>query len=852
MQLLSNPLSLAATILLASTALAAAPLQVQVRAAGGAPAPRATATATKDIIDTATDAKFKTLVAAINAAGLTDALKTGGPFTVFAPTDEAFAALPKGTLESLLLPENKDKLRAILAHHVVPGRLVSMEIANIEDAQMARTSGGGRVSIAADGRGFRYGEARVVDGDIRCTNGVIHVIDRVVLPKPTRSEDSMGVSMKEAAPVNLIEALRAVPDGRFSTFIAAVEASGADQDWAKPEPDRNWTLFIPTNDAFARLSEAERTALLDPKNREMLRAVLDWHALPKLQTWSFDFDDGERGPTMISENNDRFVIDIIANGTVFVYRMRSNPDRSMEEPFKARIVAGDIPVGGSVVHIVDRVIVPPQFENKSIASQAYREKDIKEFVMGGDAQFNARFLVKEMLEQAESLDDAGAIALYKTGLRMLEEVVPVNRRGVIMTMDDRAPDQRAVQRERLRARAEELDRVWYAMFMKNSPAATTLDAPLANMMPAARTIGMNAAPAKDAAKLPAAAIAVTATAAPAAPAAPTAPTAPAAPAPRAAASLDWCEIIEKDVDAKVVTDAALRDAIAKTGLPWRVRDKASGIEMLLVPSGQFMMGKSAGDTEALANEVPAHSVTLTEPYYLGRYEVTREQWTKVMGAGAQTGSERVQPGVEGAEIEVGGGATIVVSGGVELVDQQGNKIVTRQTAVAGPDGAVTFTTTPVGDEPDPALDSRAGLPITAGFTKTADFCSKIGMRLPTEAEWEFACRAGAQTPRYGELDAIAWHLGNSDGRKQPVGTKAANALGFHDMIGNAWEWVNDWYGDYTRSAKTNPTGPVSGTSRIARGSFFNYEDGFNRASRRYEMQAYEFGNSTGFRVARNP
>jgi uncharacterized surface protein with fasciclin (FAS1) repeats len=178
MQIFSNPLSLAASILLASTALAAAPLQVQVRAAGGAPAPRATATATKDIIDTATDAKFKTLVAAINAAGLTDALKTGGPFTVFAPTDEAFAALPKGTLESLLLPENKDKLRAILAHHVVPGRLMSMEIANIEDPQMARTSGGGRESLAADGRGIRYGEARVVDGDIRCTNGVIHVIDR--------------------------------------------------------------------------------------------------------------------------------------------------------------------------------------------------------------------------------------------------------------------------------------------------------------------------------------------------------------------------------------------------------------------------------------------------------------------------------------------------------------------------------------------------------------------------------------------------------------------------------------------------------------------------------------------------
>jgi len=130
--------------------------------------------------------------------------------------------------------------------------------------------------------------------------------------------------MKEAAPVDLIEALRAVPDGRISTFITAVEASGADQDWAKPEPDGNWTLFIPTNEAFARLSDAERTALLDPKNHEMLRAVLDWHALPKLQTCSFDFNDGEHGPAMISQNNNRFVLDILANGTVFVYRMRSS------------------------------------------------------------------------------------------------------------------------------------------------------------------------------------------------------------------------------------------------------------------------------------------------------------------------------------------------------------------------------------------------------------------------------------------------------------------------------------------------------------------------------------------------
>ena len=77
----------------------------------------------------------------------------------------------------------------------------------------------------------------------------------------------MGMGMKEATPVDLLDALRTVPDGRFSTFIAAVEASGREQDWAKPAPDRSWTVFVPTNEAFARLSEQERSTLLDPKNR---------------------------------------------------------------------------------------------------------------------------------------------------------------------------------------------------------------------------------------------------------------------------------------------------------------------------------------------------------------------------------------------------------------------------------------------------------------------------------------------------------------------------------------------------------------------------------------------------------
>jgi uncharacterized surface protein with fasciclin (FAS1) repeats/formylglycine-generating enzyme required for sulfatase activity len=802
---------------------------------------------TSDIVDTAIAAKFTTLARALEAAGLVDALKGAGPFTVFAPTDEAFAALPKGTLESLLLPENKERLRDILTHHVVPGRLLSHGVGNIDVPQMARTAAGDREPICADAAGFRFGDALVVRPDIGCSNGVIHVIDRVVLPKEQRSEQKMKMEMKEAAPADLLAALRAVPDGRFSTFVAAVEASGADQDWAQREPERSWTLFIPTNDAFARLSDAERSAILDPKNREMLRAVLDWHALPKLQAWGFDFNDGERGPAMISENNDRFVLDVISNGTVFVYRMRSGRvPRSAEEPFKARIVAGDIAVGGTVVHVVDRVIVPPQFENTLIASQAYREKDVEESAMAGFVQFRTLYTLRETMRQAESLDDEAAVALYRFGLRLLEEVVVVSRTGVLMSRDMNS-DRRDVLRDRLRARIDDLDRVWYAMFMKNSPAATTLSAPLPATVSAAR---VDAPPVARAPVAPA--VTVSAATATLAPAASTVATAAASTPPRAPSTPDWCEVVERDVDAKVVTDAAMRDAIARTGLPWRVRDKASGIELLLVPPGQFRMGKSAGDAEAIANEVPAHSVTLTEPYYLGRYEVTREQWIKVMSANSARAEPRMKAGVQGADVQTPDGSVITISGGVQLVDQQGNAVQSCLEAQAGPGGVITFTTTAIGDEPASAPDSRSGLPITVGWRTAVDFSSQLGMRLPTEAEWEFACRAGVDAPRYGELDAIAWHRGNSGGRKHPVGTKAANALGFHDMIGNAWEWVNDRYGDYTRSAKTNPTGPESGTSRIARGSYFNYEDGFCRSSRRYEIQSPELGGATGFRVARNP
>lgn len=134
----------------------------------------------QDIVDTAIAAgQFGTLVAAVQAAGLVDVLKGDGPFTVFAPTDEAFAALPAGTVENLLKPENKDQLTAILTYHVVPGKIMSADIAG-KTAEVT-TVQGSDISVNAM-NGVMVDNATVVAADIEADNGVIHVIDQVVMP----------------------------------------------------------------------------------------------------------------------------------------------------------------------------------------------------------------------------------------------------------------------------------------------------------------------------------------------------------------------------------------------------------------------------------------------------------------------------------------------------------------------------------------------------------------------------------------------------------------------------------------------------------------------------------------------
>ena len=256
----------------------------------------------------------------------------------------------------------------------------------------------------------------------------------------------------------------------------------------------------------------------------------------------------------------------------------------------------------------------------------------------------------------------------------------------------------------------------------------------------------------------------------------------------------WATLLELAPNPAVVTDANLRAVIAASGFAWRVRDNSSNIEMLLVPGGTFMMGCSSGDAECGGDESPAHQVTLTNAFYMGKTEVTQAQWTAMMGSNP---------------------------------------------SYMQPPNYTSDTSRPVEQVSSNMIQS---------------FNSATGLRLPTEAEWEYACRAGTTTARYGEVNAIGWYKQNwTTWGTQPVAGKLPNALGLYDTLGNVWESCQDWYGPYSSGSVTNPTGPATGTYRLLRGgswdNFFNY----CRASERNISSPGDVVSFTaGFRAARTP
>jgi uncharacterized surface protein with fasciclin (FAS1) repeats len=271
--------------------------------------------ADKDIVDTAVAAgKFKTLAAALGAAGLVDTLKGAGPFTVFAPTDEAFAKLPAGTVESLVKPENKDKLTAILTHHVVKGKVMAADVSKIKGAVAV---GGQRLDVGTQG-GVTIDGAKVTTADIVCSNGVIHIIDTVILP----ATDTIPAVAEKA--------------GSFKTLLTAVKAAGLAETLSGKGP---FTVFAPTDEAFAKLGSTVAD-LLKPENKEKLTAILTYHVVPG-RVYSEAALEAKAAKTVQGAS-----VKISANDKgAFVN--------------DAKIIKTDIDASNGVIHVIDSVILPP-------------------------------------------------------------------------------------------------------------------------------------------------------------------------------------------------------------------------------------------------------------------------------------------------------------------------------------------------------------------------------------------------------------------------------------------------------------------------------------------------------------
>ncbi len=265
--------------------------------------------------------------------------------------------------------------------------------------------------------------------------------------------------------------------------------------------------------------------------------------------------------------------------------------------------------------------------------------------------------------------------------------------------------------------------------------------------------------------------------------------------------------------------------VAEAGFEANIRDAVESVAMTLIPAGDFFMGSTISFTEE-----PVHSVSIPRPFYLGTYEVTQSQYRSLTGYSPSW--------FEGESLPVES---------VSWYD------------------AVRYCN---------ALSVREGFEeyyTISGKVVTVNTRSN-GYRLPTEAEWEYACRSGTQTDLYSgnllnprgdclpdqpeelNLDRVAWYCLNSDRRSHPVGSKEPNAFGLYDMHGNVCEWVGDYFEDgyYARSPRVNPQGPASGEFRIVRGGCHSFGIGLQRAARRFvDIFPEVSSNYFGFRVARN-
>ncbi|MHC4380335.1 MAG: fasciclin domain-containing protein [Planctomycetota bacterium] len=310
-------------LILPIAALCAAPLSAQcqnsetvmVETSGNQATP-ASFTQSMSILETASAAgSFETLKAALGAADLTEALSGDGPFTVFAPTDDAFAALPEGTIASLLKPEAKGMLQNILTYHVVPGR---MEAAAVVKMDFLSGLNGQRLGLSLKENGAFLAGAKIVTTDIQCSNGVIHVIDAVMLPNTSDIIDT------------------AVAAGSFETLAAALGTAGLVEALKGDGP---FTVFAPTDDAFAKLPEGTVEELLKKENRDKLTSILTYHVVSGRVYGGMAIKAESAATLQGGALNFRFLEDgLRVNG--------------------AKVLKSDLDTANGVIHIIDSVLLP--------------------------------------------------------------------------------------------------------------------------------------------------------------------------------------------------------------------------------------------------------------------------------------------------------------------------------------------------------------------------------------------------------------------------------------------------------------------------------------------------------------
>jgi transforming growth factor-beta-induced protein len=266
------------------------------------------------IVGVARDAgSFSTLLAALNAAGLTSALEGEGPFTVFAPTDEAFAAIDPEVLADLIA--DTELLTAVLTYHVAPGLLPSSSVVSLNSAP---TLNGKQVSISVEGGTVRVDDATVIAVDIEASNGIIHVIDRVILPEPIQ---------------DIVQLARST--GIFNTLLAAVEAAGLTDVLKGSGP---FTVFAPTDEAFAAIPAGALAALV--ADTEALTAVLTYHVV----AGELRAADVLGSTSLTTVNGAQASVSLDGEGRPRIA--------------DALITATDIRAKNGVVHVIDRVIFP--------------------------------------------------------------------------------------------------------------------------------------------------------------------------------------------------------------------------------------------------------------------------------------------------------------------------------------------------------------------------------------------------------------------------------------------------------------------------------------------------------------